>query len=115
MGMVRGIEIEPVDPGHRGRNLLTVKHIGDDDLGAQAPQPRASRVVTMHHSPGRDALFQQLVGHRAADLARGAGYQYACRCHWSSLSSSAAECDHWLLRQYAITCDRCQHRASRAI
>jgi hypothetical protein len=34
MGMVRRVEVEPVDPVHRGRNLLDVKHIGDHDLGA---------------------------------------------------------------------------------
>ena len=75
--MVRGVEVQPADPVHCGRNLLNVKHIGDDDLGAQVSQSRAAGIVTMHHGSGRDALFQQLGGDRAADPARGAGYQYA--------------------------------------
>jgi hypothetical protein len=86
MGVVRRVEVQPVDPVHRGRNLLDVKHIGDDDVGAQGPQPGAARVVAMHHGPGLDSLFQELGGDRAADPARGTGYQYATT-HRTSLSS----------------------------
>ena len=87
MGVVRGVEVQPVDPVQRGRNLLEIKHVSDDDLSAQVPQPGAARVIAMHHGPGRDALLEQLGGDRAADPARGTGYQYAIVCHRISLSS----------------------------
>ena len=86
MGMIWSVEEQPVDPLHRGRNLLDVKHIGDHDLGPQVPQPSAACVVAMDHGSDRDPPFQQLGGDRAADPARGTAYQYAIVCHRISLS-----------------------------
>ena len=114
--MVRGIEKQPVHPVHRGGNLLNVKHIRHDDLSAQGPQPVSAPIVAMHQGPSRHALFQQLGGDRAADLARGAGYQYACVGHRSFLPLSD---DHNVtagyIRQCAFGCDHCQHVGLRGI
>ncbi|KZS74618.1 hypothetical protein A4G26_05395 [Mycobacterium kansasii] len=81
MRVVRGIEVQPVDPVHHGLNLLDVKHIGDDDVGAQGLQTGTALVVAMHQSPGANPAAKQLGGHRSADPARGAGYQHSGTCH----------------------------------
>lgn len=83
VGMVGRVEVQPVDPVHRGLNLLYVKHIGDDDFGTQVPKTGAARIVSMHHGACRDALFQQLGGNRAANPSGGAGYQHSRFGHWS--------------------------------
>src|SRR6202012_3399407 len=83
--MVWRVEVQPVHAFHRSRNLLYVKHIRDDDFGAQVPQPGAAGILTVHHDPRGDAPVQQLSGDGAADLARGAGDQNAIT-HWNTLS-----------------------------
>ena len=58
MWVVREVEEQPVHAVYRGLNLLNVKHIRDDDLGAECAQSGAARIVAMHQGPGRHAAFQ---------------------------------------------------------
>jgi hypothetical protein len=44
-------------------------------------QAGAARITSMHHGACREALFQQLDCNRAADPARGSGYQHTSICH----------------------------------